>query len=242
MGIVRVTGVQMSVGVKKADNLPRILEHIKNSDCDYIVFPEMALTGYNDGFSDNRTLEAWDQVAAACRLSYTTAVLGTGSRADGVVYIQSRIFDDQGEVLGTQEKLVPTESDREWCRPGSKLKVFNHGDLTFGSLISNDLWVAPGFGPYPDPRLSCQLGQKGAQVIFHINHTCPGPGYEDYCDANLRLRAREAGCYIVVVNAAPQNGPLTVPSGVMSPEGEWCHKAPTTGEQVFSYDLEIDEA
>ena len=241
MATIRITGVQMLVGAKKADNLPRILAYIKESDCDFIVFPEMALTGPNDGFSDPKTLDAWEQIAAACRQSYCTALVGTGSRAEGIVYIQSRIFDDQGEVLGTQEKLVPTETDRKWCRPGSKLKTFVHKGLTFGCLNANDLWVAPGFGPYPDPRLSCQLSQRGAGLIFHLNNSGTDHNYAPYYDANLRLRAREAACPIVTVNAASANGPLNIASGIMSREGEWLLSCPPSGEQIFSYDLEVEE-
>lgn len=242
MATIRVKGVQMVVGQKKADNLPRILDYIRDSDCDFIIFPEMALTGHNDGFSDAKTLDAWEQISAACRQAYVTALVGTGSRADGIVYIQSRIFDDHGEVLGTQEKLVPTDTDRKWCRPGSKLKTFEHKNVMFGCLIANDLWVAPGKGPYPDPRLSCQLGQRGARVIFHLNASGTDPLYAQYYDANLRLRAIEAKCPIVTVNAASTNGPLNIASGIVNPEGEWLVSCPAKGEHVFSYDLEVDEA
>ena len=65
MAIIRVTGIQMAVGATKGDNLPKILEHIKSSDCDILLFPEMSLTGYNNDFSDSKTLEAWQQIATA---------------------------------------------------------------------------------------------------------------------------------------------------------------------------------
>ena len=205
-----------------------------------MLFPEMSLTGYNDGFSDARTQEAWRQIATACRQSYTTAIIGTGARDNGHSYIQSRIYKDDGELLGTHEKLVPTELDREWCRPGEALQVFEHFGITFGCLICNDLWVTPGCGPYPDPRLSYQLGQKGAQVIFHSVNSGSSQIHLPYHDSNLRLRAMESKCYIVTANAAPADGPANAPSGVVSPEGEWLVQSPLDGEHTFSYDLDID--
>ncbi|MCC6144528.1 MAG: carbon-nitrogen hydrolase family protein [Candidatus Hydrogenedentes bacterium] len=240
MATIRIAGVQMLVHSTKKDNLPRIVDHILKCDCDFILFPEMSLTGYNNEFSDSRTSEAWQQIAAACRNSYCTAIIGTGARNDGSAHIQSRIYDVHGDLLGTQEKLVPTEKDRQWCRPGEELRTFEDHGITFGCLNGNDLWVTPGFGPYPDPRLSCQLGQKGAQVIFHANHSGTDPQYRDYYEANLRLRAQEAGAYIVTVNAASAANKLNAPSGIMSPGGEWIIAAPLAGEHVFNFDLDLD--
>ncbi len=240
MARVRVSSVQMTVAPTKNDNLPRILDFIQNSNCDFIVFPEMSLTGYNNDFSDTRTREAWRQIAAACRTSYVSAIIGTGVRHDGHTHIQSRVYSDAGNLLGAQEKLVPTEDDRAWCRPGEELHTFQHHDITFGCLIGNDLWVAPGHGPYPDPRLTFRLSQNGAQVIFHSACTGTDPDYTAYYEANLKLRAREGGCYIVLANTASEDGALNIPSGVISPMGEWIAHAPTTGEHIVSHDLEVE--
>jgi len=240
MATIRVTGVQMVVEPSKKDNLPRILDTIRRSDCDFLLFPEMSLTGYNNEFSDSRTFEAWQQIGVACRQAYVNAIIGTGARTDGHAYIQSRIYTDEGELLGTQEKLIPTEKDREWCRPGDELRVFERNGLDFGCLICNDLWVAPGTGPYPDRRLSYQLGQKGVQAIFHsVNSGCD-PAYLDYHDSNLRLRARESKCFIFTVNAASLNGPINAPSGVVSPTGEWISKCKLQGEDTFTFEFDPD--
>lgn len=242
MDILRITGVQMRVKPSKAENKPRIINLIERCDSEFIVFPAMSLTGYNNDFSDSRTAEAWKEISTACRKSYTTALVGTGARSEGHTFIQTRIFGDDGKVLGTHEKLVPTEEDRSWVRAGEELRTFSVGELSFGCLIGNDLWVAPGFGPYHDPRLSYQLGQKGTRVIFHSACTGTDPAYSEYYESNLRLRAREANAYIVTINTTPEDGgTLNVPSGVMGPEGEWRYKAEPTGEHTFVYDLEIED-
>jgi predicted amidohydrolase len=239
MATIRIGGVQMAVGPAKKDNLPKILAAIQEGGCDILVFPEMALTGHNDAFGDIPTLEAWDKIAAACRHHYVTAIVGTGSRAEGKVYNQARIFSDHGEAIGTQEKLIPTEDERKWCVPGGKLATFTRAGLSFGCLVGNDLWVAPGFGPYPDPRLSHQLAAKGVDILFHINDSGTDLAYAEYYLSNLRLRAREAKVPIVTVNAAQPGEALNVASGIMSATGEWMVTAPLTGEQRFRYDLDI---
>lgn len=240
MATIRIVGVQMQVAPQLEDNLPRVLEFIKNADGDYIVFPEMSLTGYHGDFSDKATRAAWDQVAAACRLRYITALIGTGRKRDGDTHIQTRIYTEGGDLLGTHEKLVPTAGDREFCKPGEKLRVFHHRGLTFGCLICNDLWVTPGCGPYPDPRLTYQLGKRGAQIIFHSVNSGSSPMHTPFHESNLALRAIESGAYIVTVNAVAPDGPVNCASGVVSPKGEWLTQCPREGEQVFSYDIELE--
>ena len=204
---VRSTGAQLPVSDNLSENLERFLRLLEASDTDFILFPEMRLTGYHGQFGQKAAERAWDNIAAACRQTYTTAIVGTGCTEDGVTHIQSRIVSDEGELLGTPEKLVPTIKDRVWCRPGEELRLFEHQGLRFGCLIGNDLWVAPGFGPYADRRLSYQLGEKGARVIFHSIHSGTDSKYRAYYQSNLFLRARESGCYIFTSNASPAGGP-----------------------------------
>ncbi len=240
MATVRVTGVQMLVSAKLEENLPRILTHILSSDADFVLFPEMSLTGYHGQFSDKAVRAAWRQIAAACRQAYVTALIGTGCRDEGVTYIQTRIFSDEGKVLGTHEKIIPTSGDREFCSPGSELRVFSHRGIRFGCLICNDLWVTPGCGPYPDPRLTYQLGKKGAQVIFHSVNSGSSAIHTPFHESNLVLRALESKIYICTANAVASDGPVNCPTGVVSPEGKWLVQCPRLGEQTYTYDLEID--
>jgi predicted amidohydrolase len=231
----------MRVSPKLADNLPVVLDHILKTDADYLLFPEMSLTGYHGEFSQPKTEEAWEKIAVACRQSYVTAIIGTGNRVNGRCHIQSRIFSHNGNLLGTHEKLVPTGGDREWCVPGEELRTFDHHGLTFGCLICNDLWVTPGCGPYPDPRLAYQLGKRGVQILFHAINSGPTAVHFPYHDSNLRLRAMESGFHIVTANAAvPEGQEANAISGVMSPEGKWFVQCPRTGEQTYAWDIEVD--
>lgn len=240
MKTIRVSGVQMLVAPQLEDNLPKILEHIVKTDADFILFPEMSLTGYHGKFNDKETRAAWRQISEACRHAYKTALIGTGCKEDGHVFIQTRIFGPTGKVTGTYEKLVPTIGDREFCRPGEELRTFVHLDVTFGCLICNDLWVTPGCGPYPDPRLAYHLGKKGVQVVFHAINSGSSAIHTPYHESNLVLRAMESQFYIVTANAADPKGPVNASSGVVSPKGEWLVQCPRTGEQSYSIDIEVD--
>ncbi len=240
MASIRVSGVQMCVSESLEENLPRVLEYIKTSDADIVLFPEMSLTGYHGQFSDKAARAAWRQVAAACRQYYRTAIIGTGCAEGGATYIQSRIYTDTGELLGTHEKIVPTSGDRQFCQPGHELRVFTHRGITFGCLICNDLWVTPGCGPYPDPRLAYHLGQKGVQVIFHAINSGASAIHLPYHESNLALRALENRIHIVTANAALKGASVNCSSGVMSPQGEWLVRCPREGEHVHNCDLTIE--
>ncbi len=240
MTTVRIKTIQMHVSPSKKENLPRILDYIRQSDCDFMLFPEMSLTGYNGDFNEQRTRDAWKQVATACRQSYVTAIIGTGAFIEGRPCIQSRIYSDEGQLIGTYEKIVATEADRKWCRPGEELRLFTHKGITFGCLIGNDLWVTPGFGPYPDPRLTCQLAKRGAQIVFHGNHSGHNQMYTAFHESNLALRAIEGNLYIATANASCNEGPVNAPTGILTPHGKWAAQCPRTGEHTCACDIEIE--
>jgi len=111
--------------------------------------------------------------------------------------------------------------------------------LSIGTLVCNDFWVTPGCGPYPDPRLAFQLGQKGAKVIFQAIHSGWTQLHTPYHESNLVLRAMESQAYVVTANAAETEGPVNAATGLISPEGEWLVQVPREGEQVFVEQIEV---
>jgi predicted amidohydrolase len=235
-----VQGVQFEVSKKLDDNLSVILDYIRKSDADFILFPEMSLTGYSGDFSDKAARKAWRQIAEGCRQSYVSAIIGTGCKTEEGTYIQSRIYDKSGELVGKHDKLVPTSGDREFCIPGAELRTFVDNGARFGCLICNDMWVTPGCGPYPDPRLAYQLGKKGAQIIFHSINSGSSARHTAYHESNLALRAMESKVYICTANAADPNGPVNCMTGVMGPDGEWQTHVPRTGEHIYTVDIALD--
>lgn len=240
MPVVRVAGVQMQVSPDLSENLPTILAHVAQIDAEYVLFPEMSLTGYHGNFSDAALEEAFRAIADACRTHERTALIGTGFRDESATYIQTRIFGPTGALVGTYEKQIPTIVDRPVFTPGTRLPVFSADGWSYGCLICNDMCVTPGWGPYSDPRLSYQLGQLGVHLIFHSVNSGGDQRYRAFHESNLSLRAMESKVYIVTVNAACEAGPVNSGSGVMGPDGEWLIQCPYSGEHVFEYDIDLD--
>jgi len=240
MATIRVAGIQMTVSTKLSENLERIITHIEKNDCDFMLFPAMSLMNHAGEITGTAVAAAWRQIAAACRQAYVTAIIGAAVRIENATYIQSRVYSDMGVLLGTHEMLVPPQADRPQVSPGDELRIFQHRGIVFGCLIGNDLWVAPGMGPYPDPRLTLQLAKRGAQFIFHSCNTGTDPRYAAYYDSNLTLRAAEANAHIFTTNAAEADGELNVPSGAIAPGGVWIKKVPRTGDHRYTVDVEVE--
>jgi predicted amidohydrolase len=130
----------------------------------------------------------------------------------------------------------------------SDLRVFAWRDgLLMGALICNDMWANPGCTPMPDPHLSQQLSAKGAKVILHaVNGGRKGDKWSEvawhYHEANLRMRARAGGVWIVTADSAtPEHLPCSAPSGVIDSSGEFVCRTVAKGEPLFVYDISLDD-
>lgn len=240
---LRIGGAQLHVDPDDVDaNTQAVVEYVERARaarCDFIVFPEMMLTGYHGRFEQAARDQAMAKVRQACKRSRICALVGTGHKPRrGVCYIQAVAIDDRGRTIGTHSKMVPTRGDRRFCTPGRRLAVFHHKTLCFGCLICNDMWVTPGCGPYPDPRLSYHLARRGARVIFHLVHSGSSSQHIPYHESNLQLRAREGGLFIATANAAKPH-PVNCRSGIVSPDGTWLVSVPRRGQHFYSARLTI---
>ena len=238
----RIYGVQMNVDHSIDANAPKVMHYIKEAvaaEADFVLFPEMALTGYHGDFSQSARDDAMVMIQSQCANLGLCALVGVGDKRDGETFNSVFVIDDEGAVIGCHDKIMATDGDRKWCTPGEALRTFKHKGLHFGCLICNDLWVTPGCGPYPDPRLTYQLGQKGAQVVFHAINSGSSAIHIPYYESNLALRAREGSFYIATANAARGEEPVNCRSGVVQPDGTWLTEVDRVGEQTYVAHIEI---
>ena len=62
--------------------------------------------------------------------------------------------------------------------------------------------MRPRYTDGPNPYLTLKQAKAGAQVIFHAVNSGGDQMYRNYHESNQTLRASEAKCPIVTVNAA----------------------------------------
>jgi predicted amidohydrolase len=256
MDELRVAGVQMPVSDDVGANVACILQAIDAARADeaqILSTPEGALSGYRPGFDRLEVVAALREVTDAAREAGIGLALGTCfEEADGGTYNQLRFSRANGEHIGTHCKILrcgtigpsPTgEIDDYLTMP---LRTFDLDGVVVGGLICNDLWANPTCTPQHDPHLSQQLAAQGARIVFHaVNGGRDGGEWSrqvnwPFHEANLRMRARAAGAWIVTVDSCwPLDVPCSSPSGVIGPDGEWAIRTRDSGPQFFAWTIRL---
>ena len=232
----RITLAQLTSTANVQQNLAKAeaaFQQAAKDKAHWLLFPELFLTGSYNGnaFQQAEVASAFEKLKTLSRSYRIVSLIGTGWREDGKTYNQVRIIDTQGRFAGAYAKTCLTYEDSREFDPGPLQMMHKIGGITFGILICNDLWVTPGYTDGPDPRLSLQHAKAGAQVIFHAVGSGSDKRFQAYQESNLLLRAAEARCPIVAVNAfAPPA--VNAASGVVGTEFAYTHTLPRNREGI----------
>jgi len=100
---LNIAGVQIQSADNISASLDKALHYIQkasNNNVDFILFPEMYLTGYNNEFDSSEVEKALAQIAQAAKRHKINILMGTGSRHLGVAVNQVRIFSKKGNLAG----------------------------------------------------------------------------------------------------------------------------------------------
>lgn len=207
-----------------------VFEQASKEGADWVLFPEAFLSGYYAGFDQNEVGSAFADVQALCRKSRTVGLIATGWKQGGKTYDEIRIVDAAGKLVDQYAKTCLCYNESEFTA-GEYPMIHVLGGIKFGTLICNDLWVTPGFSDGPDPHLTLKLARAGAQVIFHAVNSGTNLNLRPYQESNLLIRAWEAKCPIVAVDAfAPPIGNVT--SGVVGTDFKYLEVLPRDREVV----------
>jgi nitrilase len=194
---------------------------------------------------------ATDALCGAARAAKAHVVIGIHEQdADyslGTIYNSLLFISDEGEILGTHRKLVPTHAERiVWGQgDGSTLHVFDTPLGRLGGLVCWEHWM---------PLTRFAMHAKGEQV-----HVAVWPDADDVHHLASRHYAFEGRCYVLCVGsyATAEDLPadfelsetmglsggeelLVGGSGIIGPDGSWL-AGPVTGKEAIVYG-EIDLA
>lgn len=250
---LRVSGAQIQVTHDISQNTEavfRAIDFAEAESADILLTPEGSLSGYTHVFDQQSADEALAAVTEKARNAGVGLALGTCFvEDDGLCYNQVRLYDKDGNYPGFHSKILRCGNLGEPSvgeindYAATPLRTFQLNDIKIGALICNDLWANPLCTPIPDPHLSQRLSDEGVRVIFHaVNGGRDKSSWSEvnwhYHEANLQMRARAGGLWIVTVdNCAPADIPCSAPSGIINPLGEWVMRTNPKGEEFFVYTI-----
>jgi predicted amidohydrolase len=265
---IRVAGAQLPVSPDIATNvaaLTRAIEFAAREKADVLLTPEGSLSGYTPEFDAKATQRALETITQLARQAGIGLVLGTCFEAeDGRRYNAQRFYDRSGAYLGFHAKILlcrrmsdPEAKSEIDCFQTRPLRTFRFDGLTVGGLICNDYWANPEWTPMDDPHLADRLADQGARLILVSANTGRSRAGDAqllsraFHESNIRMRARAAKRWVVVVNAGEPaeaaaesslEGPriLHAPSGIVRPDGSWAVTIQATNEQFFVHTIELN--
>lgn len=231
----------MRVGLAQIDsklgdldaNLKRAGEAIAEAragGADLVVLPELCLSGYAIGSSDNEVALRADDPA----LGELAGAAGDGAVAIGFPEVSqggrvynSAAYFEAGTLVHVHRKLyLPTYAgfeERKHFSVGNSLRAFDTSVARMALLVCNDAW---------QPALAFVAAQDGAEwLIMPTDSAHSDPSELDvrgYWRDITTLYARLFECYVVFVNRVGEECGLRFWGGsrVVDPQGEVVAQAP----------------
>ncbi len=200
----------------KAANLDKIKVKVTEASklgANIIVFPELALSGYECGEEARRDQKpcsmhteaaetipgpATEEIAKLTRELDVYVILGMPERDDEdpkVNYNSAAVIGPEG-ILGSYRKLhlgpPPIWTEKFCFKRGSELMVFETRYGPIGIQICMDFWVVP--------ELSRILYLKGARIIFNAAGSAARPGQIEFMTQQTGCRAAESHVFTASAN------------------------------------------
>lgn len=218
-------------------NLNRALATIdtcKEKGIDYVLFPELFLTGY---FIQSQIEELAESVNGESihRIQQKVKEAGVGviigfAEADQNRFYNSAVFIERdGSIKGVYRKVHLFDQEQEFFIPGEEFPVFETALGKMAVMMTFDVEY---------PEMARIYAVNGAELILVLNaHHVP---YEPHQELFLRTRALENQLFVAATNTVGlQESTLFFgESAVISPEGNYLAKGGNDEELIVaSFDL-----
>lgn len=265
---IRIAGAQIPVTPYAQANvmtIRRAIDWAAENNVDYLVTPEVALSGYTSDFdsSHNRIKDALKEIenyAAAKNVGLCLGTLWDEPEADKTVRRnQIRFYSKEGYFLGNINKHFTIEDDARVGAICDERKILipmfvGEKVIPVGGLICVDMYGVDGHSSIPPI-----LAHLGAKIFIHctngIRHIDPPNGLSADLSDEVFSSWHEAhfkrfsflfkmpiitvdNCYMM--DGTEYHGNTSSESGVMI-NGKWVTKVPRTGTQYFYHDFNLDD-
>lgn len=161
---------------------------------DLILFPELFLTGY---FTRERTLELAEdtkgpsikQIQQWAKTYRIKVVFGFPEKQNGSVYNSACFIGEDGEVIGTFQKVHLWDEEYKYFQPGSSFKVWPTNIGKIGIMICYDT-------EFPESARSLAL--QGAEII--LAPTANMAPFQHIQKLYIQTRAAENQIFVATTN------------------------------------------
>ena len=114
-------------------------------DTQLIIFPELAVTGYQCGenfkdLAETATIDSTSvkKMSALAKEFHVHIVYGMAEKEEDILYNSQFFLDDTGVLLGTYRKVHLFDSEKNYFTPGDQFKVFDTKIGRIGLFICYD--------------------------------------------------------------------------------------------------------
>lgn len=174
------------------------LAHTRHQDCDLLLFPELALTGYPPEdllFRADCHARCQTALSKIQAITHTTAlVVGHPHQNKQGLYNSASVFQ-AGQCLTRYDKqCLPNDTvfdEKRYFLPGEKSVVFPYQNRQIGLLICEDIWQ-------DEPMASAVAA--GADLIICLNASPFTRDKRSLRHHQLQLQARTHACPIAYAN------------------------------------------
>lgn len=199
----------------------------KLADAELIVFPELALSGFNypNRNAISRNHNYFVTLSRHAQKNMQHYLVGFSEDCNGDYYNSAALVGPEG-VMVVYRKIHLSDNDREWATPGESWVTCDLPLGRLGFLIGHDANF---------PEAARVLALRGCDIIacpsalpgkFHSSHagtrisqSDPIPtGADPYHWHHYRVRGGENNCYFVFSNAYSQEESMPGLSGIFGPD------------------------
>jgi predicted amidohydrolase len=235
---VPVAVAQVPVGWSVRRNVETVLGAIGAASAGaLLIFPECALSGYDDEMSGLDSLRseelagAQDAVSAAARRTGVHVVCGTLLPEGGQVYNAAVYFSPSGDRW-TYRKVNLAMHERGRLAAGAALPTLEialpSGHLRAGIQLCREIRF-PG-------QWAC-LARQGAQVLIYLTYAANPAEPPGVWRAHLISRAAETQRFVLAANVAHDSSHC--PTMIVSPRGQVLAEAPPGETATLRHTIDL---
>jgi len=213
----------------KETNLLRILQTLKEASqkgADYVLFPELYLTGYVMDQELTMLAEpvngpSIQSIRDKAKLYGVGAIVGFPELDGNLMYNTAVLIGKNGEILGKYRKVHLYHREKEWFTPGQSFPVFSLPEGKIGLMITYDMEF---------PESARILSLKKAQLVLVLAANMVP--YQHYQDTFIKARALENHVYTAIANMVGLDNENVFfgESQIVHPDGQELYKGKNNEE------------